>query len=205
MIIVMHNYKRDEECLLTARSIKRLFPEINIEIISYSPATSVLTNTNIFSRMIETKTKYEDLGAMSCNKKNGLVFIEAINDVVRFYGQVDDKILILDEHSYILGPHFINEINNNNFDLGWYSWVVPKEGRGMAADKLVVNPVKLKHLFPLIEREEFVEKLLREQLVDKAINKYEFKTLNYAFRADGSRHTNKIKEMREDLSKVGVL
>ena len=205
MIIVLHNYKRDEECILTAKSIRRLFPGISIEIISYSPASNLLLNTNVFNQMIEVKTKHENLGLMSCNKKNGLVFIEAINDVMKFYGEIDDKVLILDEHSYMLGPQFINEILANDFDLGWYSWKIPG-GEGMAGDKLVINPAKLKKFFPLIEGEEYVEKLLKEQLVDKVKDRvHKFKTIDYTYRVDGSKHTNKLVEMKEDLARVGIM
>jgi hypothetical protein len=155
--------------------------------------------------MIEIKTKYENLGSMKCNKKNGLVFTEAINDVVKFYGEIDDKILILDEHSYMLGPQFIQEILGDDFDLGWYAWKIPY-GEGMAGDKLVINPAKLKTFFPLIGREDYIEKILKEQLVDKVKDRaYKFKSINYTYRVDGSRHTNKLDEMKEDLAKVGVL
>lgn len=208
MIFCIKNFCKNKNSSLVAKSIKHFG---NYKIFLFNIYINDINHEHLdktlFENIIDKKGKY-DLGSGSGSKVNGFYFSEGINLIVDYFKTLDEKIVILDEDHYFLNGNTIKELELNDYDLAWAFWPSPDQHpEDVAANIISINPKSLSHLFPLPEKLEYIEKILREELllkVDK--NKvYKIKNRNYLDYFGDGHFTNNVNEIENSLKSIGIL
>lgn len=215
MIIFFKNFKRTERTLLSIQSVRHLFPNIEIYCLNlflesedeYAEHLELFKEFNVKLFFDKKKYNFESSGAGSIN--NGFYFTEGIN---KMYNLTKDKekVLMLDEDSFFTTGETIKFLLNNDFDFAYGTWPSPMPNNFEQINGSIVgiNCLKLANLFPIPEKEEYIENLLGAELHNKCIesglNTLLIPTRLYINYGGDGTHTNNIDEIKLELSKANI-
>jgi hypothetical protein len=226
MVIFYKNYKRTERTLLCIKSVRHLFPTIQIKcLFLYNYSESEYENDIIEFKKLNVELFFDkkrnnfDDGAPGGTPGGlmGFYFTEGINKIQSLMKDYDGKVLILDEDNFFTTGETINFLLNTDFDLAYGTWPAPfpvsvrykiQHHHGMNASILAMNPKKLNHIFPLIEMEEYIENILGYELWDKCVQA-KYKMVHIPTRNYGNYHgdgvfTNDIEVIKKELKKANI-
>jgi len=207
MIVVIKNYKKDKNCFWSARSIRHLFPSMPIYLFSFSPVDPYYKG--VYTDTIEYETKYPGSGNGIMTLRNGLYFGEGINEIFKYFINYapDEKLLILDEDSFFLTGEVIRELLENDFALGWCNWILPDGSQGVGAQTICIVPSRVREYVPIPEREEFIESVLRDELLNKLPKKecYQITNRNHTNYFGDGFFTRSADEIRTVLQANGFI
>jgi hypothetical protein len=216
MLIFYKNFNRLDRTFLSIQSVRYLFPDIEIHcLLQYENDKSEYNKDHIYKleelnvKLHFDKKKYNfgNNGAGSLN--NGYYFTEMLNKLYSLSSDYE-KVLMMDEDNFFTSGETIRFLINNEFDLAYGSWPAPGNdiNNSINGSILCVNCKKLKDLFPLPERKEYIEILLTRELLNKckALN---LKTLLIPTRlytdygGDGL-FTNDVNIMKKELNNKNI-
>jgi len=224
MIVFFKDYKRTDRTYLSVQSVRHLFPNIDIRCL--------FLYDNDISEYIQYMPKFLELGvSIYFDKKkwnfgntsaagstlNGFYFTEGINKIQALTREYE-KVLILDEDSFFTSGETIRFLLDNTFDLACGDWPAPpwppiayatRPSYEVNACTLAINPKKLNHLFPILERNESIEILLGHELYDKTKQIensiiLELPTRKYTDYCGDGLHTNNVIEIEAELNRVNI-
>lgn len=221
MIVFYKNYKRDDRTLLSIKSVKYLFPELKIYcLILFDESPSEYDN---FKSQLDTlgvsyffsKKTYNFSPTSVMSPYNGYYFTEGVNKIHKFCieQKITDVVLSVDEDHFFTTGDTIKFLLDSDFDLAVGFWPSPHHVQNRPpyecnASIVAFNPMNLIEIFPLPEREEYVEKLWGWELVEasKKLNKkvITIPTRHHTnYHGDGI-HTNDMNEIKRELRKHNI-
>jgi hypothetical protein len=169
-------------------------------------------------RIYFDKKKYNFGNASAAGSSlNGYYFTEGINKI-QALTRDSEKVLILDEDSFFTTGRTIQFLLDNNFDLACGYWPAPP-GNALTyserppfelnASIIAINSKNVNKLFPIVEKEEYVEILLGHELFTKVreISNsiiFELQTRRYTDYGGDGLHTNNIETIKEELTKANI-
>ena len=208
MIFCIKNFYKNKNCSLVAKSIKHFCNhKIYLFNIYFNDINHENLDKTLFEEIIDKKGKY-NFESGSGSKVNGFYFTEGINLIVDYFKHLNDKVVILDEDHYFSNGNTIKELETNNYDLAWAHWPSPSNHpEDVAGNIISLNPKNTTHLFPLPEKMEYIETILREELLYKMENKktYKIKNRNYVDYFNDGHFTNSAKEIEDSMIRVGII
>ena len=212
MIVFYKNYNRLERTYLSIQSVRYLFPEIEIhclllyknDINEYKKEhIKQLQECNVILHFDKKKYDFGSSGAGS--SINGYYFTEMLNKIHSLTKE-KTKVLMMDEDNFFTTGETLKFLINNEFDLAYGEW--PHNIYSINASILCINCNKLQNIFPLPERQEFIEDFLSKELIDKCKkNNYVLKkipTRNYIDYGGDGIFTNNITDMINELEKFNI-
>lgn len=227
MTIFFKNYKRTDRTLLSIQSVKHFFPNIKICCLNLydESADEYLYNfekeLQLFKKLevklFFEKKKWNFLKETSAkgSPNNGYYFTEGINKI-QSITKDEEKVLIIDEDSFFTNGKTIEFLLNSNFDFAWADWECienpltyeHKPKMSINGSIIAINSKKLNHLFPIVEKREYIEFLLGFELYEKCLNEelslVKIPTrLNQNFCGDGV-WTNEIEVIKSELQKANI-
>jgi hypothetical protein len=169
MIFCIKNFHKNINSSLTARSIKHFGDHkvvlINVykDIIDYTDL-----DKNIFDKIYNFKAKY-DFGPGEGSPANGYYFTEGINHAFNCFKDTNEKIVVLDEDHFFTTGQTIKELEENEYDLAWAFWISPPPESDNTVSGAIISfkPKMVESLFPLPERMQYIEHLLKEEFLEK--------------------------------------
>jgi len=225
MIIFYKNYRRTDRTLLSIKSVRHLFPNIDIRCLCLYD-NSIAEYTNDISL-------FESLGVRLCFDKkqynfghdsaagstyNGFYFTEGINKIQALTRE-EEKVLILDEDSFFTTGQTIQFLIENEFDLAYGTWPAPPQetsvkygGRPsveLNGSVVGINSKKLNTLFPLDAYNQSIEILLGYELYERTLlindtKVFQIPTRNYIDYCGDGIHTNSTEEIKSELKKANI-
>ena len=215
MIVFFKNFNRTERTILSIQSVRYLFPSIDIYCLNlflndeneYDQYKDIFDEFNVTTFFDKKKYNFDASGAGL--ETNGLYFTEGINKMYQISKEFD-KVLMLDEDSFFTSGETIKFLLNNDFDLAYGTWPSPTfESREdnpvhINASIIAFNCKRLSEIFPIAERQEYIEELLEIEVYNKC-KSLGFKTLfiptrNYIDYGGDGLHTNDIEVIKNELS-----
>lgn len=227
MVIFYKNYKRTERTLLSIKSVRHLFPDIDIKCLllynhnssEYEDVLFEFRKLNVEIFLDKKKNNFDD-GPQNVATPPGLMgfyFTEGINKIQNIMKEYDGKVLILDEDNFFTTGETIRFLQNNEFDLAYAYWPAPFPNGpkykiphkvGINASIICLNAKKLNNMFPILEMEEFIENILGYELYDKCVEQnfkiIKIKTRDYGDYFGDGVFTNDIKVIKEELKKANI-
>lgn len=226
MIIFYKNYKRTERTLLSIQSVRYLFPTIDIRcLFLYEESADeyiyecvkeieLLKKLKVKLYFDKKKWNFENSSA-SNSSHNGYYFTEGINKIQSLTKE-SEKVLILDEDSFFTTGKTIQFLLDNKFDLAWAHWgcsptpiTYDKRPKSEINGSILgINSKKLNNIFPIIEKNEYIEFILGFELYEKCLElKYEIIEIptrhNWNYFGDGT-FTNDVNEIKNELKKANI-
>jgi hypothetical protein len=115
-----------------------------------------------------------------------------------------EKVIALDEDVYFTTGETLKFFENAEFDLAWANWWV-----GVNAGIIGINFKTMEPVFPLTEKLEYIEAILKEELLGRAmkmgLNIVKIPTRDEQnYFGDGS-YTNDTDKIKSDLVHAGIL
>jgi len=212
MIVAYKNYKRTERALLSIASVKHFMPHADIHCLflfdespeEMAPEVELVKDAGASVHFAKNKHR---LGPAAFSKNNGFYFSEYLNYFSAIF-KGESKVLAMDEDNYFTTGETLRWIDQSNFDLAWAKWDCP-DGLGVNASIVGLNFQTLSSLFPLSERLEYIEMLLKRELYDRALlmgaTIKEIPTRNCKnYFGDGS-WTNNISVMKKNLLDAKII
>jgi hypothetical protein len=224
MIYIIKNYYKDKDVVLTTKSIRYFDPTAHIILFDYtkerntflSPklGNEVFYNNSEYPHAVNKIAKY-DLGPGYGSPVNGFYYSEFFNDVMGMFSYLDEKVILLDENHFFTNGNTIKELKENDWDLAYGTWWGPNSNDNLDVNASVIgiNPSKSKHLFPLPEMEQYIEFLLKDNLLKPCIkdnlNVYQMKNRTYNsqgcnYHGDGI-WTNSAEEMEKLMKENEII
>lgn len=227
MIVFYKNYKRTDRTLLSIQSVRHLFPDIDIRclflydesadeyIYEFEKEIELLKKLKVKLFFDKKKWNFSDRKAAG-SSLNGYYFTEGINKIQSITKDCE-KVLILDEDSFFTNGLTIEFLLKNNFDLACCYWMAPpnmvsyteRPMLEMNGSILAINSKKLNPIFPIVEKEEYIEILLGHELFGKVRSMEDSIVLEIPTRyydnyfGDGV-HTNDIEVIKSELQKANI-
>lgn len=209
--------------LLSIASVRHLFPDIEIRILQqyvrhdaeYDGMNGELERLGV-EKIYHTRKRHDPNGRPkgSWSNRNGLYFTEGLNGMMERAGDVEDKLVMLDEDHFFTTGETLRFLDGADFDLATGQWPAPpsaknRPSREVNGSIIAVDTRSMGEFFPLPERAEYIEILLGRELHDRAVGKklkvIDIPTRNYTnFGGDGF-HSNDTDEIRRGLQKAGIL
>ncbi len=211
MIFCIKNYHKNINSFLTAKSIKYFDNNHKIYLLNIYKDSPNLNDidTSIFENIFNFKAKY-DFGTGDGSPANGYYFSEGINHAQRCFKDTEEKIVVIDEDHFFTTGKQIKDLEDNEYDLAWAYWMAPppSSDRDVSGAIISFRPKKVDFLFPLPERMQYIEHLLRQEFLDKLPN--HLKSYKMKFRNHGDYHgdgkfTNDYKIIEQELAKAGII
>ena len=216
MIIFYKNYRRLERTYLSIQSVRYLFPHIEIHcLIQYKNEINEINEKHIkllqdLNIVLHFEKKLYDFGANGCGSTvNGYYFTEYINKIQKLSNNYE-KVLILDEDNFFTTGETIHFLLNNEYDFAYGTWIEPDGTKdSVNASIICINSKKLAELFPLPEQNEYIEPLLRRELLDKCV-KLGYSTLtiptrNYDNYGNDGLFTNDVEVIKHELKLKNIV
>jgi hypothetical protein len=216
MIIFYKNYRRLERTYLSIQSVRYLFPNIEIHcLIQYKNEINEINEKHIkllqdLNIVLHFEKKLYDFGANGCGSTvNGYYFTEYINKIQKLSNNYE-KVLILDEDNFFTTGETIHFLLNNEYDFAYGTWIEPDGTKdSVNASIICINSKKLAELFPLPEQNEYIEPLLRRELLDKCV-KLRYSTLtiptrNYDNYGNDGLFTNDVEVIKHELKLKNIV
>lgn len=212
MIVCIKNYHKNINSSLTARSVKHFLPDSKVYLINvYEDLNRDGLDSSVFDGIIDFKAKYSGKiwGPGEGSPSNGLYFTEGINHAFNLFSDSEDKVVILDEDHFFTSGQTLRELKETEYDFAWAYWFAPDpHPLDMSASILSFRPKKVSHLFPLPERVQFIETLLRTELHEKLIGNciiHKISTRDHGdYHGDG-KFTNSHQVIEDELRKAGII
>lgn len=213
MIFCIKNFHKNVNSSLTAKSIRH-FCSHKIYLINVYKDTIDRDglDTSLFDEIFDFKAQY-DFGPGFGSPANGYYFTEGINLAFNLFKEIDEKIVILDEDHFFTNGNTIRELESNEYDYAWAHWASPDpHPNDVNAAIVSFRPNKVKDLFPLPERMQYVEILIRTELLEKIpsdlvtykIYNRDYKEYGAEYRGDGC-FTNDANIIRQQLKINGII
>jgi hypothetical protein len=215
MIVFFKNFRRTDRTLLSIQSVRFLFPNIPIYCLNlfldneheYDDYLSEFERLNV--KVFSDKKKYNFESSAAGSRNNGFYFTEGINKMYELIKN-EKKVLMLDEDSFFTTGETIKFLIENEFDFAYGTWPspMPNKYEQINGSIICVNPSRLTKLFPIIEKQEYIENLLGAELHNKCLESG-FKTLliptrEYINYGGDGKHTNDIEEIKKELLKAKI-
>lgn len=216
MIVFFKNFNRTERTLLSIRSVRYLFPDIDIRCLNlfleseheYDEYASSFNDMNVKIFFDKKTYNFETNGFYSMN--NGFYFTEGINKIFNLTKN-EEKVLMLDEDSFFTTGETLRFLLENDFDLAYGTWPSPEPNgyEQINASIICLNCFKLKTLFPIPEKQEWVENLLGRELHNKCVElgykTVKIPTRDYINYGGDGIHTNNIEEIKTEMRKANMI
>jgi len=211
MIVCIKNYHKNRNSSLTARSVRHFLPDSKIYLFNiYETLSRENLDIDVFDGVFDFEAKYSGKiwGTGEGSPSNGLYFTEGINHIFDKFSSTAEKVLILDEDHFFTTGATLKELEENDYDFAWAYWFAPDpHPLDMSASILSFRPAKVSHVFPLPERVQFIETLLRTELHEKLINTcnlHKITTRDHGdYHGDG-KFTNDANFIAENLRNAGI-
>jgi len=211
MIVCIKNYHKNINSSLTAKSVKHFLPNAKVYLFNiYEFLTREGLDQHIFDGIFDFEAKYSGKiwGPGEGSPSNGLYFTEGINHIFNTFSNIEEKVVILDEDHFFTSGKTLGELDSIDYDFAWAYWFAPEpHPLDMSASILSFRPNKVSHLFPLPERVQFIETLLRIELHEKLIGSckiHKITTRDHGdYHGDG-KFTNSHQVIQEELRKAGI-
>jgi hypothetical protein len=228
MVVFFKNYKRTDRTLLSIQSVRFLFPNIDIRCLSLYDNSAdeylygcerqmeIFKQCNVKLYFDKKKYNFGNTSAAG-STLNGYYFTEGINKIQALTRDCD-KVLILDEDSFFTTGTTIQFLLNNKFDLACGHWPAPP-GNALTyserppfelnASIIAINSKNVNKIFPIVEKEEYVEILLGHELFTKVREIpnsiiFELQTRRYTDYGGDGIHTNDIEVIKAELTKANI-
>jgi hypothetical protein len=170
MIFCIKNYHKNINSSLTARSIKYFDSNHRVFLLNVYKGEIDRTDLQIelFDGIFDFKAKY-DFGPGEGSPANGYYFTEGINYAQKCFEDSDEKIVVLDEDHFFTTGQTIKELEENEYDLAWAFWISPPPESDNTVSGAIISfrPKRVASLFPLPERMQYIEHLLKEEFLEK--------------------------------------
>lgn len=208
MIFAIKNYHKNKSSNLTAISVRH-FSNAPIYLFNIYGETCSHDDLDksLFTEILDIKGKY-NFGSGHGSQVNGYYFTEGINHIFNHFSSLNEKVVILDEDQYFTTGAVINELREAEYDLAWAVWRAPGgEPDDMAANILSFRPASVAHAFPLPEKMQYTEILLRENLMAKVpLERRHQIRHRYQTNYFGDGHfTNYWQEIESSLKGAGII
>ena len=211
MIICIKNYHKNRNSSLTARSVRHFLPTSKICLFNiYETINREQLDLEVFDEIFDFEAKYSGKvwGTGAGSPSNGLYFTEGINHVFNKFSDVDEKVLILDEDHFFTTGQTLRELENVDYDFAWAYWFAPEpHPLDVSASVLSFRPKKVAHVFPLPERVQFIETLLRTELHEKLIDTCKIHKITTRIHGDykgDGQFTNDYQFIENKLREAGI-
>lgn len=211
MIFCIKNYHKNINSTLTAKSIKHFGVHHKVYLLNIFKNEEILEgiDQNIFDGIFHFKGKY-DLGTGAGSPVNGYYFTEGINYAFQCFRETNEKIVVIDEDHFFTTGMQIKDLEENEYDMAWAYWTAPPPSSEFDVSGAIISfrPLSVKDLFPLPERCQYIEHLLREEFLKKLpVNciSYKMKYRNYINYYGDGIFTNDYREIEKELKKVGII
>jgi len=211
MIFCIKNYHKNVNSSLTATSIKYFGKHHKVVLLNIYKDNIDQDGLDLskFDEIFNFKAKY-DFGPGEGSPANGFYFTEGINHAQRLFSNIDDKIVVLDEDHFFTNGATIKELEENEYDLAWAFWIAPPPESENTVSGAIISfrPKKVNILFPLPERMQYIEHLLKEEFLEKLPNdliSYKMKNRNHGdYNGDGF-FTNDHREIYNSLKNNNII
>jgi hypothetical protein len=192
------NFFRNDFVNLTAKSIRHFVPNAKIACLNlYKKDMNEYKNQSFLEvdQIFYKKSKYDGKSSSGQGHvDNSLFFSEGYNYIYENYKHLNCKILMLAEDHFFTNGQTLKEFIEKDFDIACAKW-----GDGVNGSILGLNLNK-NIIFPIPERSPGgVERIFKEDIVDKAKNLYYFSTRDTLdYKGDGF-YTNDLEPIRLSL------
>lgn len=211
MIVCIKNYHKNRNSSLTARSVRHFLPNSKICLFNiYENLDRSNLDLEVFDEIHDFPAKYSGRvwGTGAGSPSNGLYFTEGINHVFNTFSDSEEKVVILDEDHFFTSGKTLHELDATEYDFAWAYWFAPEpHPLDVSASVLSFRPRKVSHAFPLPERVQFIETLLRIELHEKLIgtcNIHKISTRNHGDYFGDGQFTNDYRFIEAKLTEAGV-
>jgi hypothetical protein len=211
MIFCIKNYHKNINSSLTAKSIKYFGKHHKVFLLNIFKDEPNLENIDYkyFDKIFNFKAKY-DFGPGEGSPANGFYFTEGINHAYQCFKDTEEKIVVLDEDHFFTTGIQIKDLEENEYDLAWAYWMAPPPESETDVSGAIISfrPKKVKSLFPLPERMQFIEHLLKQEFLEKlpsSLISYKMKFRNHGNYYGDGMFTNDWRVIEKELAKVGIL
>jgi hypothetical protein len=211
MIFCIKNYHKNINSSLTAKSIKH-FGDHKVYLINIHkhdiPDREGL-DASLFDGIYDFKAKY-NFGTGAGSQVNGFYFSEGINRAFECFKHTEEKIVVIDEDHFFTTGKQIQDLEENEYDLAWAYWTAPPPQSDIDVSGAIISfrPASIKNLFPLPERLQFIEHLLKQELLEKMpsnLKVYKMKYRDYTNYFGDGFFTNDWAEIDAELKKIGII
>lgn len=209
MIFCIKNYCKNRNSSLVAKSVKH-FGNYKVYLFNVYPDKIDETGVDrdLFEDIVHTKAKY-NFGPGVGSTYNGYYFTEGINLIYNHFKDTDEKVVILDEDHFFTTGKVIKELEQNEFDFAWAYWPAPNTGNmeDVAGNIMCIRPSRLSSIFPIPEKNQYIEILLRENLLNKTdrTKVYQIKNRHWVNYYGDGVFTNDLPVIERELKKVGII
>jgi len=211
MIVCIKNYHKNRNSSLTARSVRHFLPNAKICLFNiYETLTRDGLDTEVFDEMFDFEAKYSGKiwGTGAGSPSNGLYFTEGINHVFDKFSNTEEKVVILDEDHFFTTGQTLRELESTEYDLAWAYWFAPDpHPHDMSASVLSFRPQRVASVFPLPERVQFIETLLRCELHEKLMGQcliHKISTRHHGDYFGDGIFTNDYQVIERHLENAGI-
>jgi len=216
MIIFYKNFRRLERVYLSIQSVRYLFPTIEIHcLMQYKNSIDEINDNHIkqfqyLNVVLHFEKKIYDFGVNGCGSSlNGYYFTEYINKLQKISSNYE-KVLMLDEDNFFTTGETINFLLHNEYDFAYGTWTEPDGTKNSVnASIICINSKKLANLFPLPERNEYIEPLLRRELLDKCVKlgyiTLKIPTRNFDNYGNDGLFTNDVEVIKKSLKLKNIV
>lgn len=220
-IFVYKNYKRDQEVLMSMKSLRHFMPYVDLFCLClYDESESeydwlVAAMAEIHAKPLFSKKGHSDKGSSEADQ--GYHVIEYVNKIQSLF-QTRDRVVILDETNYFLTGETLRTLMDNPWDLCYgftfannlsHRYVPRLPKQTMSHKTIALNMSKFRHIFPLPEVPEDPKIILGYHLIETAREMksriIELRTRNHLYWEGDGTWTESIDEMRENLVKAGIV
>jgi len=211
MIFCIKNYHKNKNSSLTAKSIKYFGEHHKVYLLNIFKDSIDLEDIDktVFDGIFNFKAKY-DLGSGDGSPVNGFYFTEGINHAQACFKDTEEKIVVLDEDHFFTTGKQIKDLEENEYDLAWAYWMAPPPQSSIDVSGAIISfrPKRVESLFPLPERLQFIEHLLKQEFLEKLpshLKSYKMKFRNHGDYFGDGKFTNDWKVIDYELRRVGIL
>jgi len=223
MIIAFRNFLRNKMVNLSALSIRHFIPDAEIYCFTFYKTSLEEDYSNQekllpFIKEVAFRTKY--IGSRNihdhidptktsgyANQDNAKYFTEGYNLIQDRFKNKDTKLLILAEDHFFTTGAVLKELIENDWHVA-YASAFTKEANANASI-LGINPARVNHLFPLVEKSSrVVEAEITEQLIRKIKNRskvYQIKNRKWIDYCGDGLYTNSSEIIEQEMKKAGIL
>jgi len=219
LTVCFRNFYRNKMVNLSAKSIKHFLPRANIHCVSLYKDTydeykdqepldnhiiNIVAKTKYVNKNPDAVHDHVDTTKTSgyAHPDNGLWFSEGYNIIFNIFKQYDEPVVMLSEDHFFTTGAVLREIVENSYDIAYASGDRDINANGSL---LVINPQKVKHLFPLPEVRVPIESLLETHLVSRVENRYSIKHRKWIDYCGDGIYTNSSADMIREMKASGII
>ncbi len=219
LTVCFRNFYRNKMVNLSAKSIKHFLPKASIYCVSlYKESYEEYDNQEPLDNYIckiAAQTKYVNKNPDAvhdhvdttktsgyAHPDNGLWFSEGYNIIYNIFKDYNEPVVMISEDHFFTSGAVLREIVENEYDIAYASGDRDVNANGSL---LVINPQKVKHLFPLPEVRLPIEALLEQHLVTQVPNRYSIKHRKWIDYCGDGIYTNSSEDMIREMKAAGII